>query len=128
MPNKFIVSLKENTDDKFTATHECIAIDQDDAESQAIDAYPFYVVINVTDMGRVFYKRVISFEILSEEPIEDMTLSETEYEVVDGHMSGMFLDSVDTVLIGSEMARALSRQGTDPSFFSIDEHGNDIDD
>lgn len=128
MPNKFIVTLKENPDDTFTATHECIANDGDDAETQALAAYPNYDVINITDMGRVFYKTVVSYEILSEEPIPSMSLSDIEYECTDGHMSGMFLDSVQVELTGAEMAECLIVQGSDTTFFNLDVDGKDIDD
>jgi len=128
MPNKFIVTLKENPDDTFTATHECKAVDSDDAETQALASYPNYDVINITDMGRIFYKTVVSYEILSEEPFTPMSLSDIEYECTDGHMSGCFLDTVQVELTSKEMAECLIVQGSDTEFFNLDADGNVIDD
>jgi hypothetical protein len=77
---------------------------------------------------RKFYKTVVSYEILSEEPLQPMSLSDIEYECTDGHMSGRFLDTVSTELTGKEAADCLLVQGSDTTFFNLDEYGNDIDD
>lgn len=78
--------------------------------------------------NRKFYRAVFHYEVLSEEPIEDMSLEDIDYECRDGHCSGAFFGEVDrTELTGPEMAKALQTQGSDPEFFQLDEEGNDLD-
>jgi hypothetical protein len=78
-------------------------------------------------MERKFYKTVVSYEILSEEPIGEVSLEDIAYECENGHWSGVFGDTVITELTGKEMAEAARKQGTDPEFFMLDDDGNTID-
>lgn len=74
---------------------------------------------------RKFYKTTITFEVLSEEPIGSVSLSDLEYMTTEGHCSGQFKDTIEQVLNGKEMADALTEQGSDTEFFELDEDGND---
>lgn len=80
---------------------------------------------------RKFYRTVFHYEVLSEEPIEDIgniSLEDIDYECRVGSYSGAFYGEVEySELTGSEMARALQAQGSDPEFFQLDKEGNDID-
>jgi hypothetical protein len=76
---------------------------------------------------RKFYRAIVQYEILSEEPIGAMSLSDIEYETTDGHMSGHFLETKHEELDSVQMAAALQNQGSDPEFFQLDESGQDLD-
>ena len=76
---------------------------------------------------RLFYKRIIKVTVLSEEPIQDMTLGELSYECMEGDLSGSLEIKETVVLNGKEAADALKEQGSSPEFFRIDEDGNDLD-
>jgi hypothetical protein len=75
---------------------------------------------------RKFYKAVFSIEILSEEPIDDLSLDEMVYAVTEGGCSGMVTRASDDVLAGPEMAKALLAQGSDAEFFQLDSDGTDL--
>lgn len=48
---RYLVTMRENKGDKFTLTFECNAEDQDDAETQAMNAMPWVEeVINITEI------------------------------------------------------------------------------
>ena len=76
---------------------------------------------------RKFYKAVFQIEVLSEEPIPDMSSEDIAYQTRDGHMSGHFLETTRTTMTGKQLAEALGNQGSSPEFFRLDEDGNDID-
>jgi hypothetical protein len=46
----YVVTLKEDPEDKFTIVFECSAMDDDHAEEQAENAYPGCQVRNITLM------------------------------------------------------------------------------
>lgn len=75
---------------------------------------------------RKFFKTEIKFTVLSEEPIPDgMELAAIAHQCIEGDWS--MGNSRHTVkeLDGGQAARALLNQGSDPSFFRLDEEGND---
>jgi hypothetical protein len=78
---------------------------------------------------RKFYRRVIQFEILSEEPIDDcLSLSQIDYETIEGRFSGAFLDdAVNEEVDGEAMAKLLVAQGSDPEFFRLSEDGEPLE-
>jgi len=76
---------------------------------------------------RKFYKTVIRFEVLSEEPVEQVDLETLHYEVTEGRWSGRFLDTTEEILDGPQMAKALQEQSSDPEFFNLDSDGNDVE-
>lgn len=77
--------------------------------------------------GRKFYKTIVSFEVLSEEPIGEMSLGDVLVECAVGSFSGRPLDPVEAVLTGPEAADALKEQGSDPGFFNLTPDGQDAD-
>jgi len=76
---------------------------------------------------RKFYRQVFTFEILSEEPIGDISLEDANYETMEGNMSGHFLSRIETEHTAKEMADMLCSQGSDPEFFQLNEQGEDTE-
>jgi hypothetical protein len=78
---------------------------------------------------RRFYKTNFIVEVLSDEPLdmEEYSLSDIEGMITVGHCSGDIIRSKPTKLNGKECARALIKQRSDPSFFQLDNDGNDTD-
>ena len=76
--------------------------------------------------NRKFYKTTFTIEVLSEEPIGDISLSNLEYEITDGPYSGGTLIAKEVEIDGAECAEALLEQGSDPEFFDIDSEGYDL--
>lgn len=77
---------------------------------------------------RKFYQRIVTVEVLSEDPIDDLWgLEALAREISYGDFSGKVewgpLEAVD----GKKMATLLLDQGSSPEFFNIDENGNDVD-
>jgi hypothetical protein len=81
-------------------------------------------------MKKPIYRTVIRYEILSEEPIENLSLERIAEECNDGSWSGAFLDEeiVNEELTGEEAVKKIKEQGSDPSFFFMDDEGNSMDD
>lgn len=80
-------------------------------------------------MKKPIYRTVIRYEILSDEPIESLSLETIAEQCTDGSWSGRFLDeeTVNEELKGEVAVKAIKEQGSDPSFFFIDELGNEIE-
>lgn len=76
---------------------------------------------------RKFYRTVFTVEVLSEEPLPDMSLDEIAYEITEGGSSGDLTRSKSETVDAKKMAKLLMKQGSDPEFFQIDEDGNDIE-
>jgi hypothetical protein len=71
-----------------------------------------------------FYKTIVKFEVLSEEPIPaDYTLGDIHREAEVGHFVGRYLDNEESLLNGAAMADALHEAGSEPGFFSLDDAG-----
>jgi len=78
---------------------------------------------------RKFYKTIITFEVLSEEPIPmDMEVQNIIDEAIEGgySMSDAGMSAIE--MDGKQAAKELIEQASSPEFFRIDENGNDIDD
>lgn len=77
-----------------------------------------------------YFKTVIRVEVLSEhEPVKDGTpLGWVEESCLFGECSGDISITEVTELTPREAAEALIRQGSDPSFFELDDEGNRLDD
>jgi hypothetical protein len=79
-----------------------------------------------------FYRNVVEVIILSEEPLHlggENILSEIESLITFGDCSGR----IETTVVNEEvdsatMAKLLQEQGSDPSFFMLDDDGNNIED
>lgn len=76
---------------------------------------------------REFHRQVITYELLSEEPIPSMSLEDIAYETMEGHMSGKFLSAINHVVDGPTMAALLLEQDSSPEFFSLTVEGEDED-
>ena len=78
--------------------------------------------------NRKFYKRIVTIEVLSEEPIPSgMNIANIIYEAQNGDYSMRELNEKETVLNGKQAARALKLQDSDPSFFRLTDKGEDVD-
>jgi len=77
---------------------------------------------------RKFYKTIIEVTVLSEEPLQPMSLGELSYETMEGDMSATLDTKEEITLTGKEAADALKAQGSEPEFFEIDKEGNDLND
>jgi len=76
------------------------------------------------------YRKVIRFEILSETPFsESLSLEMINEECMDGSWSGQFLDDQVTnqIVVGKNAVKRVNAQGSEASFFNMDEDGNDLD-
>jgi hypothetical protein len=76
---------------------------------------------------RKFYRTVIEVVVLSQEPYDPVDLSTIHWDIVDGDCSGQWGIKNTKELNGKQAAKALHQQGSDPSFFRLDEKGNDYD-
>ena len=84
-------------------------------------------------MAKRFYRTVVQVEILSEsyggeEPsFEGVSLTDIDYEIKEGECSGIVKVISTENVAPAEMARLLLDQGSDPSFFKLDNNGHDAD-
>lgn len=70
---------------------------------------------------RTFYKTVVSFEVLSEDPIPSgMTIEQIAHEAAHGDYSMGNVRCNETELNEKEAAESLLDHGSDPMFFGID--------
>lgn len=70
---------------------------------------------------RKFYKTVVSFEVLSQDPIPaGMKIEQIAHEAVYGDYSMGNVQCEEIELNETEAAEALLDQGSDPTFFGID--------
>lgn len=75
---------------------------------------------------RTFYKRTITLEFLSEEPIPgEMGVECLVNEANIGSYSMRIARDIETKLNGKQTARELLKQGSSPGFFSLNEKGED---
>ena len=79
-------------------------------------------------MNKQFYKTKITVEVLSEDPIpDDMSIDEIYIEAVNGSYSMSEPVLKLTILNGKQCAKALLKQGSDPSFFRLTPDGKDCE-
>ena len=77
----------------------------------------------------IFYRTIIEVEILHQSGGPDplgMDLGAIEAEMMQGEFSGVILKRKRMLLTGSQVAKALMRQGTDPEFFGLDKGGHSM--
>lgn len=69
------------------------------------------------------YRIVYQFEVLCDSPVhqEPLSLRDIDYEVNQGHASGVFLDTIVEEVTRERMATLLEAQGSDPAFLLGDE-------
>lgn len=75
---------------------------------------------------RKFFKTILEVEILSEEPLGPMSLTNYAYEIAQGDCSGVYKVVSEEELDGPSAAKALIEQGSDPEFFALNEDGSDM--
>lgn len=76
---------------------------------------------------RKFYRSVFKIEVLSERPLPPLSLEQIAYEITEGESSGDLVREKLEVVDAKKMAKLLMKQGSDPGFFQLDEHGNDAE-
>lgn len=92
----------------------------------------FYLVVKDMPQAKLktIYKTTIKVEILTDEPVDfgQESLKSICYEMDEGEWSGK-IDIVkqNTQLKGKKAVSEVKKQGSDPSFFNLDEDGNDLD-
>lgn len=77
---------------------------------------------------RKFHKTIFRYEVLSEEPLGEVSLEDLQALCSDGPCSGRFLKRSETVLNGRQAVLALLNQGSDHEFFNLTERGEDAKD
>ena len=76
---------------------------------------------------KLYYKRII-VELLSENPIPDsMTIADLEHEYNEGEYIGCTETKKDVVVTGRKAAKMVMAMGSDPTFFQMNEFGNEIE-
>jgi hypothetical protein len=73
------------------------------------------------DEQKHFYRTVIEFEILSEHPVAFNDLAQIHYAITEGDCSGISHVKSQEEVAPEKMARLLLAQGSDPSFFGLEE-------
>ena len=77
-------------------------------------------------MKKKLYKSIIQIEVLSEEPINGMSLSTIVDEGDSGCLSIRTKDiKLDKEIKGIRCVREMKLHGSDVEFFNMDENGND---
>ena len=66
-----------------------------------------------------YFRTTYTFEVLSEEPMGEVSLEDLHYQTYEGHCSGQFIDTKQEELAEVEMVAACHQHGTDPEFFMI---------
>jgi len=77
---------------------------------------------------RKFYKRTVTIEVLSEDPIPSgMNLAQIIDESESGEYSMREFGEKEVEVNGKQAARALLKQGSDPTFFRLTKDGEDCE-
>lgn len=73
------------------------------------------------------YKTVLTIEVLSDEPLDpQMSTSDVVRDMIFGTTSGITKRSSPKLLKGKHAVKEIHKHGTDPSFFFMDENGNEL--
>ncbi len=72
--------------------------------------------------AREYYQTMIFVQVLSENPLTNMTLHDVADEITTGDCSGKITGNV-TKVDGPTMAKLLREQGSDPEFFGLTDQG-----
>ena len=81
--------------------------------------------------NRKFYRYTFTYEVLAEREFDlgdFASMADIEHEAVFGDFSGRRGETTVEVVDGAVMARLLQEHASDPEFFQLDEHGNDLED
>jgi hypothetical protein len=80
-----------------------------------------------------FYRTVFKIEVLSEhwadekDWVSNYALEQIHYAITEGHCSGLMTVESELEVTPKQMAQLLKAQGSDTSFFMLDEQGNSIE-
>ncbi len=77
--------------------------------------------------ARKFTKTIIEVVIISEDGYDPAGLDGVHYDITDGECSGKWNIVSQRTLNPKQAAKELLKQGSDPSFFQLDENGKDQD-
>ena len=81
----------------------------------------------MTPSKRTFYKKRITVEFLAEDPfIDGCNLGALYNEAINGGYSMGIVSEENISLKGKQTAKELMKQGSDPSFFQLNEDGSDM--
>jgi len=84
---------------------------------------------NTTPAKKTLYRNVIVLEVLSEEPINGMSIDDIQDECQNGSFSGIHHFKVtNRALIGGVAVKECLKHGTDVEFFQMDANGFDMND
>ena len=72
----------------------------------------------------MYYKIVITLEVLSEAPVPEMELGDLAYQCDEGAYVGDIQWGEPEELTGKEMADALYAARSEPAFFMLDDEGH----
>ncbi len=75
----------------------------------------------------MYHRTVIQVEVLSQEPLGDMCLAGIADQMARGNFSGRVRTVSAVEVNGPAMANLLIGQGSDPEFFGLDEHGQEVE-
>lgn len=75
---------------------------------------------------RKFYHTKITVEILSEEPYTGNELADVAHDIIWGGCSGQITNISSETINGKQCADLLLQQASEPSFFQLDDEGNDV--
>lgn len=78
--------------------------------------------------ARTFYRTIVTIEVLSEEPTIPHDLDALVQEITTGDFSGKAEFGDTQPIDGKTAALLLHEQGSDPGFFRLTEHGDDLED
>lgn len=74
-----------------------------------------------------FYKTIIQVEVLSEDqPVNNLSLKQIVYEITEGDCVGTSEIISAREISPSDCAEELSRMGSEPEFFNLDDDGNSL--
>lgn len=76
--------------------------------------------------NRKYYKHTVVVEIISENDSIPDNLADIAYQITEGGDSGKWELTKTKTLNGKQAAKELTKQGSDPEFFGLDEKGNCI--
>ena len=71
-----------------------------------------------------FYKAIIQVTVLSETPIENVSLKDIAYQIEEGDSVGEVKIMSHKEISSKAAAKEAIKLGSDPEFFCIDEDGN----
>ena len=73
------------------------------------------------------YKTIITVEVFSDEPIDEISLADVVYEITDGEWVGNVTYAYKNIeLTGDKAVKEIKGVGSDPDFFGMDDLGNEI--